>query len=530
MPPFPEHLRHEQPLGLREAEQLALSVLCLEDRRFLVEARYLVIRLLVVYRGQVADEKVSTLTRKLGMSEAVLRKARKQLADIDGLAPSLNTSRQRGRPPLELKISLSLLARLQDAQKTPLFKQSQQEDRALQYDTEIRKLLLWVGERDPHKEGIDPKKVKAPPGESTKPCLFLYAPRLLLATFYLHASPCGEVHLSQGRLQRLTGMSLDRLDNQLANLMQLGYFDPDCPVIRGNTYGKKSGRFDSIFYLKTPAHVQVLSSLRTYRPIVNHFNEIALSKRLTGLALCSVCGKDDLDHFLQEDSNREKKLNLQKALDFYEAQLPKLVQGFKEKVFGMFNAPRDQNMPDAPLNLFGIECASIGWAGGFKFFGLHAFIQAPFGREWDPGLSNRFNDFSMAILSKGLRNYAASRVVVHEEILQDIESNFAPFYVQPILADDSSQQAIASSLQSLVTKVFSFYAYCLAYQQAGAVGAILTEALTAHKPKLLGELADGGFQVLMPPRERLSAPAYITIRLYCYFGSDSPFVIQFNNC
>ena len=122
MPPFPEHLRHEQPLGLREAEQLALSVLCLEDRRFLVEARYLVIRLLVVYRGQVADEKVSTLARKLGMSEAVLRKARKQLADIDGLAPSLNTSRQRGRPPLELKISPSLLARLQDAQKTPLFK------------------------------------------------------------------------------------------------------------------------------------------------------------------------------------------------------------------------------------------------------------------------------------------------------------------------------------------------------------------------------------------------------------------------
>lgn len=67
MPPISEHLRHEQPFGLREAEKKTVQLVS-GGSALPVEARYLVIRLLVVYRGQVADEKVSALTRKLGKS------------------------------------------------------------------------------------------------------------------------------------------------------------------------------------------------------------------------------------------------------------------------------------------------------------------------------------------------------------------------------------------------------------------------------------------------------------------------------
>lgn len=215
-----------------------------------------------------------------------------------------------------------------------------------------------------------------------------------------------------------------------------------------------------------------------------------------------------LSHFGQPEQNYLKKdernkIDLQKTFDYYKENFPLLIHSFKEKSFFMFQNSEFEES-DVPSNFFTNENDNTeDWCSNFKYFGLYAFVQPPFGEEWNRHLDKRFNDFSMAILNKGLKNYSASRVIVHEDVLQEIESAIAPFYVQPIQADHPSQRDVAIGLQNLVSQVFSFYAYCLAYQHAGAVGAILTELLKSHKRKdWLSLFLDDGFYVQMIPLAR----------------------------
>jgi len=263
-------------------KQSLYCVLLIQDKQLTPEAKYLLMRILWLY-GE-ADIPITLLEwiETLGLSEAVLRKARDLLLELGYLQESKGevcSQKNVGRPRKLLKVTDECVKKIEKA-----FLASE-EWLCQRYDEHLLRidyLLFWPIEGDTLRKQ-NYKKLKKNGADATCRHTFTAATRILLAVLYLHADRYGVVrNLSSVKLSTLTGMSLDRLESQFAIITDLGYL---MSRVSGLTNKKLFGHAKSIFFLNIFTDGLVTSNTTSLflafdMKILNDYNDFSWAYRI----------------------------------------------------------------------------------------------------------------------------------------------------------------------------------------------------------------------------------------------------------
>lgn len=450
------------------------AVLLMPNKGLTPEAKYLLIRLLYLNDLFSLSLLTQDAAKSLGLSDAVLRKARNVLSELgyltgNGYQNVTIFEKSKGRP----RVSFRLTSQVYDELDKIISYNDWLNNLHPEHKLRLGKLLLWrIGFDSLRSKNV--KKVKKPIDDHSRTHTFTAATRILLAVLYLHSDVCGAVReLSLVEMSKLTGMSSDRLDSQLCIIEEMGYL---LGRVSGITHKQMFGHGKGIFFLNVCSDnlVDIKTSslwLVLNTKVTNHYNQYFLGRRVYKFI-------HNLKHQFYLSANEAASLIKRVEGDDshsdvnWDDKLPELLQNIRTlfEVKGLYFRASKNSEIDATSFYAGIfQGKIVEWLMLFAPFKLHEF----FVEEVPPllllkYLHSQIDYYASILLAQFWEQIKFETLYVSESILSEIELKTFPFKDGGHSATDSNQKM-----------AFTLFLYCISYQHAMIVKALVSCALPA---------------------------------------------------
>lgn len=444
------------------------------NKRLTSEAKYLLIRLLYLSDSSFLLLTNQDIAKKLGLSDAVLRKTRNLLLELGyvtgtGYQNVTTFGNTRGRPRIGFQLSHLFFGELDNIVLQNDWLNSLHPEHQLRLD----KLLLWqVGLDELRSQNV--KKIKKTQDDRSRIHTFTAATRVLLAVLYMHADVCGVVRsLGLVEVSKLTGMSSDRLESQLGIIEKMGYL---LSRVSGITHCQIFGHAKGIFFLnvcsdnlagiEAPSLWLALSS-KTF----NHYNEYYLGfrvyKYINDLKDVGGLSANYISSLIKSIESDDTKC------DYYDVdwsdRLPYLLQNIRKLLEekGLYFRVSKNYKIDATAFYAGVfNDQMVEWLQLFAPYKLHNFFSGEETVSLLKYLHSQIDYYASILLEKSWRQIKLEVLYVDESVLREIEVKIFPFKDKRDSLTDSSQK-----------KAFIFLIYCFSYQHALIIKALVSCAL-----------------------------------------------------
>jgi hypothetical protein len=342
------------------------AVLMKDMENLTPEAKYVLIRILFIFGSSQVTNAVKSLEKEIGVSDAVLKKARdllieqKYLIRMPVTLQSESTSK-RGRPREGFQVSATLISELND-----FIRERRAKDRVLvAYPNRLDRFLFWKAGQNklmfsPRTNNQDNSPKRNVSG-SLSP-----ASRVVVAVLYAISNANGVVReTGLTIIRKKSCMTLDRLESQIQILKDQGFI---LFRISGLTGGKLFGRsagafflnvFDSLIVGNSESSVIVMHKTDKF----NHYND--------GVWAWRVFGKNGIiPSAVEWDSNKSNGLNIIKLA---EESLARIRTKLEESVPLKDYLYKNQDIFD--MFKLSISREAFGWPWDFKYLGLHEIFR-----------------------------------------------------------------------------------------------------------------------------------------------------------
>ncbi len=441
------------------------KLLLMKNNQLTPEAKYLLIRILFLYGNTTLTLSTKEVVKQFGISDAVFRKARGLLLDLGYLKDTKSDPefvRTVGRPRVKIQLTQLLFDDL-DGMNV--------KSRCLDHDPRLESLLFW-GVGNDFLRSINKKKIKSESqAVQSSGHTFTAATRILLAVLYLHADVCGAVrNLGLVEVSKFTGMSSDRLESQLGIIEDMGYL---LGRVSGITYSQIFGHAKGIFFLNVCSDnlggaeaPSLWLALNT--TAINHYNQYYLGFRVYKFI------KDLKDKFYYSANDVSSLIKYVTTDDSqcdvdWGDRLPELLQNIRKMLEEKGLYFRDyKNYVIDPTNFYagGLNVQLIEWVQLFAPYKLHEFFPDKVTVSLLKYLHSQIDYFASLLLEKSGRQITLETLYVDDSVLCEIELNVFPF-------KDKGNGSIDSSKKMALI----FFIYCISYQHALIVKALLSCAL-----------------------------------------------------
>ncbi|MBL0231302.1 MAG: hypothetical protein IPP76_11085 [Moraxellaceae bacterium] len=436
------------------------------------EAKYLLIRLLYLNDLFSLSLLTQDAAKRLGLSDAVLRKARNVLSELgyltgNGYQNVTIFEKSKGRP----RVSFRLTSQVYDELDKIISYNDWLNNLHPEHKLRLGKLLLWrIGFDSLRSKNV--KKVKKPIDDHSRTHTFTAATRILLAVLYLHADVCGAVReLSLVEISKLTGMSSDRLDSQLCIIEEMGYL---LGRVSGITHKQMFGHGKGIFFLNVCSDnlVGIKTSslwLALNSKVINYYNKFFLGRRvydfINDLEEEFYLSANEAASLIKRVEGEDSKTDVN-----WEDKLPELLQSIRKlfEMKGLYSqASKDSAIAVTDFYAGVVGIRMVEWLKLFSPFKFHEL----FVEEVPPPLllkylHSQIDYYVSILLAQYWGQIKFETLYVSESILSKIELKTFPFKDEGHSATDSNQKM-----------AFTLFLYCISYQHAMIVKALVSRAL-----------------------------------------------------
>ncbi len=428
------------------------AVLAINNKWITAEAKYLLIRVLFLYGRSPVDATVETLVKEIGMTDALLKKARELLFNGGYLiSPSIEPDAikrpMRGRPRVVFMVSDLLIKDLND-----LIKKQKTRSQMSNHLTERIAMLLYWKNKDVgnsaipiSKSHVEVKK-KSKDKKNLKP--LRPSTRVLLSVLYSNADATGVVKgLGMSALGNSAGMLSDRLESQIDKLIELGYIWSKVSGVTGKFgFGRSTGTiFLNVFDDGLGVDIDSAVLIFMKSNFTDEYNQCDWGGRLFSWAV--------RERRLFSDSNLTKDNNLQSRLvsaDELIKQLDAIRFIFSTQgVFGDYFV--NQYSDDvSDLLKFPIEVVAYDWIKEFRCFKLHEIFKDVPLLIFSQFLQYKINEYASIILSQYWDDLGFNPMDIPEQLIEQIKREVYPIRLWKKATDVVQSQLIAEALGLLI--------------------------------------------------------------------------------
>lgn len=467
------------------------AVLSIKGKGLSAEAKYFLIRVLFIYGRTPVDATVLTLEETIGMTDAVLKKARDLLVEKKYLIRLPVDSKKsvkspRGRPRERFSVAdsliveLSAVVRAQKIQKKKAFADMTHKQRLTQ-------LLFWQPDtasgRDIFSIIEASKKVARPLRPAT---------RILLAILYGDADTCGAVSgLSLATLKQRSSMAMDRLDSQLSKLTELGYISSRVSGLTGRSlFGRSAGAFflnvlDDDLAGNEDSTVLILMKTK----VIDEYNDSFWGRRIF---LESQTGGNEGLLFDCKDVHNQ----LSASTDDLIKSLAIAKQSFLEqRVFPYIGVGKKDAANPADLCQQVISADNFDWSKNFYPFKLHELFNDMPRPMFARFLQSKINEFASILLSCHWNELKFDLKVIPERLIEKITKVVYPVNLRSE-GDLMRSEVIAEAL--------GLFLYRISFEVALLVKGIVITALEGQADNL-SKLNKASYAILPVPYDELWA-------------------------
>lgn len=453
-------------LGL--SKDFCQKVLLMKNNKLTPEAKYLLIRILFLYGNTTLMLSTKEVVKQLGVSDAVFRKARSLLLGLGYLKDTKidpEFVRTVGRPRIKLQLTQLLF---DDLDKLNI------KSTCLAHELRLNSLLFWPVNHD-FLRSINKKKIKSESQEvQSSGHTFTAATRILLAVLYLHADVCGAVrNLGLVEVSKFTGMSSDRLESQLGIIEDMGYL---LSRVSGITHKHIFGHAKGVFFLNVCG--DNLAGLETHSlwlalntTAINHYNQYYLGFRVYKFI-------NDLENIFYYNANDVSSLiNDVKTDDIqgdqcdadWEDRLPELLQNIRKLLVeeGLYFRFSKHMVVDGTFFFAGIlKVQLFEWLRLFAPYKLHEFFAGEVTKSFLRYFQSQIDYYASMLLDRSWKQIEPEALYIDDSVLREIELKALPLKNKELSSTDDIQK-----------KAFIFFLYCISYQHALIVKALVLCAL-----------------------------------------------------